>query len=85
MQKIPNTTKVHALLLDKHVAKLNEIGARFKIRRSEALRLVVETGLETYSFYESFGIVKMAEVTKRVRSAMEKDMQPSIFESIPFD
>jgi hypothetical protein len=85
MQKIPNTTKVHALLMDKHIEKLDEIGARFKIRRSEALRLIVETGLESYSVYEGLGIVKLAEISKRIKRAIEKDVQPSIFEPVAFD
>jgi hypothetical protein len=85
MQKIPNTTKVHALLMDKQIEKLDEIGARFNIRRSEALRLIVETGLESYSVYEGLGMVKLAEISKRIKRAIEKDIQPSIFEPVAFD
>jgi hypothetical protein len=79
MQKIPGTRKTHIVLMEKHVDKLDEIAARFKISRSEALRRIVETGLDSYGFYESFGIVKLAEVSKRIRAAIEKDVMPTLY------
>ena len=65
--------------MDSQIAKLDEIGGRFKISRSEALRRIVETGLDAYSVYEGLGVVKMAEIAKRVSKAIEKDVQPSLY------
>jgi len=79
MQRIPGATRTSMVLMDDQIQKLDEIGGRFNISRSEALRRIVETGLDAYSVYEGLGIVKLAEVSKRVRGAIEKDVQPSLF------
>jgi hypothetical protein len=79
MQKIPGSKKTHIILMDSQVAKLDEIGGRFNISRSEALRRIVETGLDSYCFYEGLGVVKLAEVSKRIRKAIEKDVQPTLY------
>ena len=79
MQRIPGSTKTAIILMDSQIAKLDEIGERFKISRSEALRRIVETGLDAYSVYEGLGVVKMAEIAKRVSKAIEKDVQPSLY------
>lgn len=85
MQRIPNSTKTAVTLLDSQIVKLDDIGGRFNISRSEALRRIVETGLESYAIYEKIGVVKFAEVLKRMKLAVEKDVQPSIFEPAVFD
>jgi metal-responsive CopG/Arc/MetJ family transcriptional regulator len=79
MQKIPGIKCVNVVLLQAQVNKLDEIAKRFKISRSEALRRIVETGLDSYSVYEGLGVVKLAEITGRMKSAVEKDVQPSLF------
>jgi metal-responsive CopG/Arc/MetJ family transcriptional regulator len=85
MQRIPNSTKTAVILMDNQIAKLDDIASRFAISRSEALRRIVETGLESYAVYERLGVVKLAEVSNRIRKAIEKDIQPSIFEPVAFD
>lgn len=82
MQKIPGTRKTHIVLMEKQVDKLDEIAARFKISRSEALRRIVETGLDSYAVYEGLGVVKLAEVAKRIKTAIDKDVQPSLFGNV---
>lgn len=85
MQRIPGSTKTGVTLMTHQIKKLDEIGARFKISRSEALRLIVESGLDSYAIYEKLGVVKLAEVSKRIKRAIERDVQPSIFEPVAFD
>lgn len=79
MQKIPESKKTVIQLMNSQILKLDEIGNRFNISRSEALRRIVDTGLDAYSVYEKLGVVKLAEVAKRVRVAVEKDVQPSLY------
>ena len=81
MQKIPGTRPTHIVLMENQVVKLDEIALRFKISRSEALRRIVETGLDAYSVYESLGVVKLAEITGRIKSAVENDVQPKLFKA----
>lgn len=71
--------------MDYQIKKLDEIGARFNISRSDALRRIVDTGLDSYAVYEKLGVVKLAEVSKRIKRAIERDVQPSIFEPVAFE
>ena len=79
MQKIPDARKTHIILTYNQISKLDEIGERFKISRSEALRRIVETGLDAYTVYEGLGVVKMAEIAKRVSKAIQNDVQPNLY------
>jgi hypothetical protein len=81
MQRIPGSKKTAIILLDSQIEKLDEIGDRFGISRSEALRKIVDAGLDAYSVYEGLGVVKLAEVAKRIRKAIEKDVQPSLYKA----
>ena len=79
MQKIPGIVNIHVVLMDRQISKIDEIANRFSLSRSEALRRIVDTGLDAYSVYEGLGVVKFAEITGRIRKAIEKDVQPSLF------
>lgn len=59
--------------------RLDEIAKRFKISRAEATRRIIDTGLDAYSVFEGFGLVKLAEVVKRTREACQKSVQPTLF------
>ena len=79
MQKILDKRSINAMLLQHQVEDLDAIARRFKISRNEALRLIVETGLDAYRVYEGLGMVKLAEVLKRIQRAVEKDVQPQLY------
>lgn len=63
---------VGATLPKKTIAKLDEIGERFDISRAEAMRKILEVGLDTYQVYERLGVVKLADVMRRSRDVNEK-------------
>ena len=79
MQMIPDKRSINALLLQHQVEELESIARRFKISRNEAMRLIVETGLDAYQVYEGLGVVKLAEVLKRIQRAVERDVQPQLY------
>jgi len=78
MQRIPGSTKTAVQLMDNQIMKLEEISSRFNISRSEALRLIVQAGLDTYSTYEAIGVVKLTEYAKRLKKAVERDIIPRL-------
>jgi predicted DNA-binding ribbon-helix-helix protein len=69
-----------AIVLEQYqIDRLNEIAKRFNIKRAEATRRIIDTGLDAYAVYEGLGVVKIAEIIKRTREACEKSVQPSLF------
>jgi predicted DNA-binding ribbon-helix-helix protein len=60
------------------IDKLDAIAKRFQIPRNQALRMILDTGLDAYGVYEKVGVVKLAELTKKTRKALEAYIQPSL-------
>ena len=69
MQKIQEGRKTSVVLLEHQIEKLDKIAERFEITRSQAMRLILETGLDSYEFYSHLGVTKLAEILKKAREA----------------
>lgn len=75
MQKMDGF-KTAFVLEVQQVEKLDEIATRFKIKRSEALRRIIEIGLDVYEIYEGVGVVSLVELVKKMKSAIRQIRQP---------
>jgi len=78
MQKIQGGVTTNVILEKRQSEKLEEIGARFGLKKAQALRLLLDMGLESYSVYEGLGVAKLAEIAKKAKKACRKDVQPSL-------
>ncbi len=78
MQKIQGGVTTTLLIYGEQDKKLAEIAKRFGIKKTQAHRHILQTGLDSYSAFEGMGIVKLAEITKKTREILEKSRQPSL-------
>lgn len=61
--------KMSMHLDDETVFKIKKIAKYHKISVSEAMRIMIETGIDSYDVFSIIGLPQLAELTKRVRSA----------------
>ena len=78
MQKIQDGVTVTLIIREHQKKKIDEIAERFGIKKAEAHRLILETGLDAYQTFEAVGVVKLAELTRKTRKACENALQPKL-------
>ena len=77
MQRIPGK-RIHVILTEEQLGVIERMERRHKYTRSEAIRVALNIGLDTYTEYEKVGVVQMAEIAKKARKAIELSIQPRL-------
>lgn len=73
MQKIGR--KVTVTLPEEILAEIEKIAERFDLSKAEASRFLIETGLDTYKSFQLLGVVKLAEVAKKVKKKLKESKE----------
>lgn len=73
MQKIGR--KITVTVPDEILLEIENIAERLDLSKAEVSRLLIETGLDTYNFFQLFGIVRLAEVAKKVKTKLQNTRQ----------
>lgn len=68
MQKIG--TKITVTVPDEQLHEIERIAERLQVSKAEACRKLLGIGLDTYKIYEPMGIVKFADVVRKVKSKL---------------
>lgn len=60
------------------IDRIDRVAKRHGIKRNQAMRLLLETGLDAYEAYSMVGVPQLAELVKKTRKACERAIQPSL-------
>ena len=77
MQKI-HGPRITITITQEQEDQLQKIMKRHKLKRNQAVRKMMDLGLETYSTYEMIGVPQLAEITKRAKKAVQNDAMPRL-------
>ena len=78
MQKIQNGVTV-SIILEPHQAEMiTQIAKRFGIKKSQAHRILLDGGLDSYAIFEGTGMAKLTDLTLKVKRALAKSRQLSL-------
>lgn len=72
--------QIAVYLEHKQIQRLDVIAEKHGLKRAQALRLILDTGLDAYDTFAVIGIPQLAELVKRTKKACEKQVQPTLFE-----
>jgi len=78
MQKIDGPM-VTLKIKKEDVAELDRIAKRVDLNRNQLIRNCVEIGLDFLHGYEKIGVVKLIEINRRVKKAVNEDTEPTLF------
>lgn len=77
MQKIDGF-KTSFVMTNDHIDKLDRIAARHKTTRSEALRMMLDLGIDVYSDLEMIGAPQLAEKVREMKKWVKQKKQPAL-------
>lgn len=72
MQRIDGGAPFALIMPPELTERLKRVQKRHNMTRAEAMRLMTSFGLDVYEDYEKLGVVKLAEIFKRAKKAIEK-------------
>ena len=80
MRKIDG--QIVTVKLDKEMVKeLDRMGERLGLKRNQVIRNFLDVAMYVYSGYEKIGVVKMIEIQRRMKKAVQEETQPSLFKA----
>lgn len=77
MQKIEGP-RIPIIFTQEQIERLDRIASRHKLTRSEAMRRILDLGIDVYEDFEAFGIPQLAEATKQIRKWIRARRQPRL-------
>jgi len=77
-QKIEGT-RVTVILTKRQFDKMKEIAERHGVSRSNAHRMMVDIGLDSYEIYKGAGVVKLADLVKKAKETLMAGRQLKLF------
>ncbi len=77
-QKIEGT-RVTVILTKRQFDKMKEISERHGVSRSEAHRMMVDIGLDSYEIYKGAGVLKLADLVKKAKETLKAGRQLKLF------
>lgn len=77
MQKIDGF-KTSFVMTNEHIEKLDKIARKHKTTRSEALRMMLDLGIDVYSDLETIGVPQLAQKVKEMKKWIREKKQPAL-------
>jgi hypothetical protein len=78
MQKIETGLKTSVMLTQAQVDKLDQIAKRYGMKRAQAHRIILESGLDSYAIFEGTGMARLADLGLKVKRVLKKERQMSL-------
>jgi rRNA maturation endonuclease Nob1 len=73
MQKIGR--KITVTVPDEILEEIEKISKKFDLSKAEVSRILIETGLDTFNSYHVTGVIKIADIAKKIKIKFESFIQ----------
>lgn len=78
MQKIPGGERTTLIMSGELVAKLEKIEKRHSLTRAEAIRRMLDLGIDVYEDFETLGIPQLTERISKIKKLVRKSRVPTL-------